>query len=289
MPFEFVLIELNNAIAAEQHLLNIGNISAVREAFEQGATHKSGKHKVHSTIYKSGENSALPDILGNHSVVVLCGTASEEQLLKCCQQILSASAWPVVLVDAFANAETLKGAFSKLESRYIQLARTGGLIALMKSGRNFLYAYEKSDCTATVCLLFDEGTQALVIERLHDPYAGRNAFPGGFLRVQLETLEDCAYRELEEECGLKMKKGEMVLVDVRSDPHRDPRAHIIDAGYAALIGADRKKELIEQLSAGDDASKAHLLPVADLIEDGALAFDHGELLLSALRHFGLRP
>jgi ADP-ribose pyrophosphatase YjhB (NUDIX family) len=287
MPFEFVLIELGVEDLAESGKEPMENIGALRVAFEQGAKQEQGKHKVHPETYKLSERMLVPDVLNNHSIAVLCGKTSEIELQKRCEEVLEAHAWPVVLVDAFENAHDLKTAFSNLEAKYIQLARTGGLIALMKSGRNFVYAYEKSDCTATVCLLFDGGTQALVIERLHEPYAGRSAFPGGFLRVQLETLEDAAYRELEEECGLKMEKGEMVLVDVRSAPNRDPRAHIVDAGYAAVISTERKEELLKQLSAGDDASKAHLMPVEDLLKDNALAFDHGLLLVNTLRHFGL--
>lgn len=288
MPFEFVLIELDSGSVSAGDRVAEENLRELRTAFAQSAGDKLGKHKVREQVYRVSEKDPLPDLVNEHSVAVLCGNASEEHLLECCQQALSVSAWPLVLMDSFRNRDSLESAFSKIESKYIQLIRIGALFALMKSGRNFLYAYEKSDCTATVCLLFDEGTQVLVIERLHDPFAGRNALPGGFLRVQLESLEECAYRELEEECGLKMKKGEMLLIDLRSSPARDPRAHIVDAGYGAMIGPERKEELLKQLIAGDDASKAHLMPVEELLKDDALAFDHGLCLRNTLRHFGLR-
>jgi len=42
-----------------------------------------------------------------------------------------------------------------------------------------------------------------------------------------------------------------------------------------------------QLQAGDDAGQAQLLPVAQLLREGELAFDHRLLLVNALKHFNL--
>ncbi|MBX9687401.1 MAG: NUDIX domain-containing protein [Candidatus Obscuribacterales bacterium] len=227
----------------------------------------------------------LPPNAREDEYAILCGKCSEAELLLRVEQLLESRVWPIVAIDAFEDPGSLAAAFSKLEMDLVQLSKTAAIAVLLKNGRSFIYPYPKSDCTASICLLFDGGQNTLVIERLHYPFAGSNAFPGGFLRVHIETMEYCAYRELEEECSLVMKPGELLLVDLRSDPHRDPRAHIVDAGYAALIDEQRKAELMEQLKAGDDAGKAHILPVKDLLKEGALAFDHREFLINCLNYF----
>jgi len=232
--------------------------------------------------YKLAPEAVLPD-LNDCMFAVLYGNCSGAELTERCLALSQAQVWPIVVRDAIFSCQSLADTFSKLDENLVQLATTTGIVASITSGRSFIYPFAKSDCTASVCLLFDGGTQALVIERLHDPEKGKNAFPGGFLRVFLETVEDCAYRELAEECGLAMLPGELVLVDIRSAPGRDPRSHIVDAGYSALISKRRKNELMTQLKAGDDAGKAQLLPVAELLA-GELAFDHHEFLLNALKH-----
>jgi 8-oxo-dGTP diphosphatase len=235
--------------------------------------------------YELRAGAPVPDLNACH-FAVLYGSCSGAELIERCREVMKAQVFPVVVFDALSSTESLAGTLSRLEENLVQFTTTVGIIGCIKSGRTFIYPFAKSDCTASVCLLFDGGTQALVIERLHEPEKGKNAFPGGFLRVFLETVEECAYRELAEESGLKMLPGELVLVDIRSAPWRDPRSHIVDAGYAALVGKRRKQELILQLKAGDDACKAQLLPVAELLS-GELAFDHQQFLLSSLKHFNL--
>ena len=61
----------------------------------------------------------------------------------------------------------------------------------------------------------------VLIKRRNEPYKGRWALPGGFVRYG-EMVEDAAAREAEEETGLRVKLGK--LVGIYSDPKRDPRA-----------------------------------------------------------------
>lgn len=252
------------------------NLKALQESFSP------------ENCFKIADADSLNPVLQESHFAVIAGSASRQRLRELCKQLVAMKVWPLVMVDAIFNADELKEEFGRLENDLFQLARTPAVIGSVKSGRYHIYPYAKPDCTATVCLLFDSGTQALVIERLHYPFAGREAFPGGFIRVMIESMEDAAYRELEEECSIRLHPGELICVDVRSAPSRDPRAHIIDAGYAALVSDERKVEIMQELKAGDDASKAHLRPVAELLMPDALAFDHRELLLNTLTHFDLQ-
>lgn len=247
---------------------------------------KSTASSVGAGLHVLTASEDLPCEFENCTYAVLCGSASPEGLRHKSAELRAMGVWPIIATDAFLDSASLKTEFDRLESNLFQLAKTEGIVATLKSGRKFIYAYGKPDCSSTVCLLFDEGKSALVIERLHDPFAGSNAFPGGFLRIQLEDMETCAYRELEEECSIKLNSGELKFIDLRSCPDRDPRAHVIDAGYAALLSAERKQEILEQLKAGDDAARAQLMPVTALLKEGALAFDHRELLSKTLAYFG---
>ncbi len=278
MKSRFAVIELLPGSDQKDNKQAAGLISQILEAAQ------ASESKV--LRIEAGElKCVLP---GSVDFAVICGSANAAELKSCAEELKKSGCWPLVAIDAFHNAGELEEAFSELETALVQLVKSDGLVDCIRSGRTFIYPYAKPDCTSTVCLLFDNASKALVIERLHDPYKGREAFPGGFLRVLIETLEDCAYRELEEECSIKLEPGELEFIDLRSHPARDPRTHVIDAGYAALISSNsRKAEILAQLKACDDASKAQLRPLKDLLAEQALAFDHREFLLNVLSHFGI--
>src|SRR5881394_2284508 len=73
------------------------------------------------------------------------------------------------------------------------------------------------------CVVFgyDEGElKVLLIQRALEPFKGRWALPGGFVRVN-ETLDEAARRELEEEAGLRDVFLEQLYTFGAVD--RDPR------------------------------------------------------------------
>ncbi|MEE1542635.1 MAG: NUDIX hydrolase, partial [Paludibacteraceae bacterium] len=77
-----------------------------------------------------------------------------------------------------------------------------------------------------------ERLQVLLIERGIEPYKGKWALPGGFLKMD-ESAEECARRELKEETGLE--GAYMEQFHTFSSPERDPRERVVTIGYFALI------------------------------------------------------
>ena len=134
------------------------------------------------------------------------------------------------------------------------------------------YKYPHPSVT-TDCVIFGfDGAKlnVLLIERGIEPFKGRWAFPGGFLRMD-ESAREGALRELQEETGLKA--AYIKQFHTFSDPNRDPRERVLTIAYYALVR-------MEEVKGGDDAASAAWFP---LDEVPALAFDHDLILRTALR------
>ncbi|MCH5187649.1 MAG: NUDIX domain-containing protein [Oscillospiraceae bacterium] len=150
----------------------------------------------------------------------------------------------------------------------------------------------------------------LLIRRGEHPYMNCWALPGGFLRPD-ETIEDCALREITEETNLTPVT--LMPVGVFSEPGRDPRGRIISNAYTSVISETQAK-----IMGGDDAIDAKWFDVRfeigeddlyhlilkhnetvltaslreeknkfgrskfEIIENDALAFDHAEIIATAL-------
>lgn len=134
----------------------------------------------------------------------------------------------------------------------------------------YCYRYPHPAVT-TDCVIFGfdgERLQVLLVERGIEPYKGRWAFPGGFLKMD-ETAEEGALRELREETGLE--RAYIQQFHTFSDPHRDPRERVITIAYYALVK-------IQEVHGGDDAASARWFPLSEI---PSLAFDHDYILRMA--------
>lgn len=125
------------------------------------------------------------------------------------------------------------------------------------------------DC---VVLGFDEGDlKVLLIRRGLEPFKGKWALPGGFVRME-ESLDEAARRELEEETGLRGVFLEQLYTF--GDVKRDPRGRTVSVAYYALV------KLGEQpVSPATDAEVAQWF---DASKVPALAFDHAKILETAI-------
>ena len=139
-----------------------------------------------------------------------------------------------------------------------------------KNGKIY-YAYEfPHPSVAASVVLYDLNKGAfLLIKRSTDPFNGYMAFPGGFLEVGKEEIEQAAVRELFEEAGVRLNPEDLKLIDVRSNPDRDPRDHIFDIAYYAEA-RDVQAHVGEEISAFAWATPSE-------IDAMQLAFDHDML------------
>jgi ADP-ribose pyrophosphatase YjhB (NUDIX family) len=135
------------------------------------------------------------------------------------------------------------------------------------------YQYPRAALTVDCVVFgFDEGElKLLLIERGVEPFKGRWALPGGFVRVN-ETLDEAARRELVEEAGLKNVFLEQLYTF--GEVERDPRERVVSVAYYALV-----KLSDHRAKAATDAANAQWFPVSKLPK---LAFDHAEILRAAL-------
>jgi 8-oxo-dGTP diphosphatase len=123
------------------------------------------------------------------------------------------------------------------------------------------------------CVVFgldDADLKVLLIQRDLEPFKGKWALPGGFVRD--ETLDQAAQRELKEETGVTDVYLEQLYTF--GDVRRDPRERIITVAYYALV-----KLSDHRIKATTDARHAAWFDVADI---PPLAFDHEDILNKAM-------
>ena len=141
----------------------------------------------------------------------------------------------------------------------------------MNTEQQYCYRYPHPAVT-TDCVIFGfdgERLQVLLIKRGIEPFKGKWAFPGGFMKMD-ETAEDCAKRELEEETGLKNTSVEQFYTF--TDVNRDPRERVITIAHYALVR-------LSEVKGGDDATFAKWFSMDEI---PSLAFDHDRILRMAI-------
>jgi len=141
----------------------------------------------------------------------------------------------------------------------------------MPAANNVNYYRNPFPTTDLIIEYKSSGKEGIVlITRKNPPYG--LALPGGFAEWGI-SLEDNARKEAREETGLEVVIENSGRPYVYSDPHRDPRGHMIsNTYYAKGYGT---------LKAGDDAKAAEIYTISEvlkLIKEDTLAFDHAKIL-----------
>ena len=139
------------------------------------------------------------------------------------------------------------------------------------SEQQFCYKYPHPSVTADCVIFGFDGVaiKILLIQRGIEPFKGKWAFPGGFMKMD-ETAEECAKRELEEETGLNNASVEQFYTF--SDVKRDPRERVITVAHYALVR-------LSEVKGGDDAASARWFSMDEV---PSLAFDHDRILRMAV-------
>ncbi|MDO5831623.1 MAG: NUDIX hydrolase [Methanobrevibacter sp.] len=124
----------------------------------------------------------------------------------------------------------------------------------------------------TDIFIFDDDFNFILIKRKNNPYKDYWALPGGFVEYG-ESVENAAVREAKEETNIDVELKD--LVNVYSNPDRDPRGHTISIAFTA-------KGDFASRRADDDASDIDIFSPEQLCEID-LAFDHDKIVKDCLK------
>ena len=124
----------------------------------------------------------------------------------------------------------------------------------------------------TDIFIFDDDFNFILIKRKNNPYKNCWALPGGFVEYG-ESVETAAIREAKEETSIDVELKD--LVNVYSEPGRDPRGHTITIAYTAKGNMNDKK-------ADDDACDIGIFS-AEKLDEIKLAFDHDKIIKDCLK------
>lgn len=123
----------------------------------------------------------------------------------------------------------------------------------------------------TDIFIFDADFNFILIKRKNDPYKNHWALPGGFVEYG-ETVETAAIREAKEETSIDVELVD--LVNVYSEPERDPRGHTVTVAYIA-------KGDFESRKADSDAKDIGIFS-PDELDEINIAFDHAKIIKDCL-------
>ncbi len=115
--------------------------------------------------------------------------------------------------------------------------------------------------------------KVLLLKRANEPFRGRWAIPGGFIRLS-ENLDDAALRVLKEKTNVQNIYLEQLYTF--GDPLRYPNTRVITCAYFALLRA----EDIDVKIMDESVAEIGWHPVEDL---PPLAFDHKEIIEHSLK------
>ncbi len=120
----------------------------------------------------------------------------------------------------------------------------------------------------------DNRLKVLLVKRANEPFKGKWAIPGGFIRLS-ETMDNAAIRILKEKTNVQNIYLEQLYTF--GDPKRHPNARVITCAYYALIRSDDIELSFED---NTETTEVQWHFVYDL---PALAFDHKEIIEYSLK------
>ena len=120
----------------------------------------------------------------------------------------------------------------------------------------------------------DDKLKVLLVKRANEPFKGKWALPGGYVRIS-ETLDDAALRILKEKTNVQNIYLEQLYTF--GDPLRHPAARVITCAYFALIRSD---DIVLSFEENTEITEVKWHPVNSL---PALAFDHKEIIEYSLK------
>ncbi len=131
-------------------------------------------------------------------------------------------------------------------------------------------------CTDGVVI---QNRQVLLVKRLIEPFKGFWTLPGGHVDFG-ETLEDAVRREVYEETRVKAKI--IGLIDVFSQPQRDPWGHIVSIAYL-LTPIHKHKNYHSKQFKSDEVERIKWFQIDTFSEP--LGFDHEKMIEIAKKKF----
>lgn len=223
--------------------------------------------------------SALP---ASGSIVVAGGT-TPETILDELRELRRQGHRVIFALDTTDLDEPKTRALADcLERERFHFKQSEAILYLLQSADHFVYAFPKADVAASVAVVFARSYSILLVQRKSEPFKGMLSLPGGFLRPLVESLPECAARELQEETGLQISARDLVPLSIRSNPNRDTRGHVIDQSYLAVLNGEQEDYWLSRLHANDDAEAVVVLSLKEALRT-ELAADHKLIVQEAAR------
>lgn len=131
----------------------------------------------------------------------------------------------------------------------------------------------KITLTADCVIVF--GDKLLMIKRAIKPYKNHWVLPGGHVENG-ERVEETLKREVLEEVGINLD-NEFEIIQVYSDPDRDPRGRTVSCAYFS------KKEDINSIKLNKESDKFKFYSFDNLPDK--IGFDHRQIIEDAYDKF----
>lgn len=138
--------------------------------------------------------------------------------------------------------------------------------------KNPLYKNIGIHVTSTIFTVDKGITKVLLIKRNNNPYKDYWALPGGAL-YNNEKVIDCALRELKEKTGLD--NVELSMYNIFDKIDRSPLKRMVAISYIGVVDIEKAQLL-------NKTKKASVIEWVDINLIPTLAYDHNEILLSAI-------